>query len=219
MKGETIMKRLSLGKRMLRLVLAGLALIVGPIAVPRPASAQTITVPDPVGDVNFHAPAFQDIVRGEIEKQGKDFVLRMEMAGPIPIKPPLPPPGTSEIWWLWGFNLDPNTVPHGYPFPPGLGLPLPAEFMVYVAWDGTKFTGNAIDRRPLLTGQDAIVTSVPFSIDGAIVQATLASPTDFPASFGWGTRTYDWSSPPGKTGGIHTIDIGGPFFNPFPPPP
>lgn len=212
------MRKLDLGKGLLGLALAGLVVMVGPIAVPQPASAQTpVVVPDPVGDVNFHAPAFQDIVSGEIQKnEDGSFDLRMTMADRIPDKPTLPPPGTSEIWWLWGFNLDPNTVPHGYPFPPGLGLPLPAEFMAYVAWDGHNFTGHAIDRRPLLTGQDAIVTSVPFSIDGAIVQATLASPTDFPTSFGWGTRTYDWSSPPGKTGGIHTIDIGGPFFNPSP---
>jgi hypothetical protein len=213
------MRKLTLGKRLLGLALAGLVMMVGPIAVPQPASAQTSGIDDPIGDVNFHAPAFRDIIRGEIQKEGESFFLRMEMAGPIPERPPLTPPGKSEIWWVWGFNLDPTTFPRGYPFPPGEGLPLPAEFMVYVAWDGTKFTGNAIDRRPLLTGQDAIVTPVPFSIDGAIVQATLASPSDFPASFGWGTRTYDWSSPPGKTGGIHTIDIGGPFFNPFPPSP
>ena len=209
------MKKLDLSK-LLGLTVAVLAMLVGPLAVPASAQTSVVMVYDPVGDANFHAPAFQDIVRGEIQKMGESFVLRMEMAGPIPKNPPLPVPGNAEIWWVWGFNLDPNTVPHGYPFPPGLGLPLPAEFMVYVAWDGAQFTGNAIDRRPLLTGQDAIVTSVPFSIDGAIVEATLTSPTDFPTSFGWGTRTYDWSSPPGKTGGIHTIDIGGPFFTPSP---
>jgi hypothetical protein len=218
MKGETSMRKLDLGKRLLGLALAGLVVMVGPIAVPRPASAQGGGVAyDPAGDVPFHAPAFQDIVGGEIQKVDGSFILSMEMAGPIPEKPTLPPPGTSEIWWVWGFDLNPNTVPHGYPFPPGLGLPLPAEVMVYVAWDGTQFTGNAIDRRPLLTGRDASVTPVrfQFSSDRKTIQAFL-TPTGFPASFMWGPRTFDWSSPPGKTGGIHIIDVSTPSFNPSP---
>jgi len=76
------MKRLILKKKLLGLALAALPMTVVTIAVTRPASAQTSVVLDPVGDVDFRAPAFQDIVRGEIQKKSGSFVLRMEMAGP-----------------------------------------------------------------------------------------------------------------------------------------
>ena len=210
------MRKLDLGKRLLGLALAGLVMMVGPIAGPRPASAQSgVVAYDPAGDVSFHAPAFQDIVGGEIQKVDESFILSMEMAGPIPEKPTLPPPGNSQIWWVWGFDLDPMAYPAGYPFPPG--QPVQAEVMVYVAWDGVKFTGNAIDRRPLLTGGDAIATPVyfQFSSDRKTVQAFL-TPTGFPTSFMWGPRTFDWSSPPGKTRGIQIIDVSTPSFNPSP---
>jgi hypothetical protein len=45
---------------------------------------------------------------------------------------------------------------------------------VYVSWDGVQFAGTAIDRRPLLTGGEAIITPVPISIDGTLVEADLA---------------------------------------------
>jgi len=209
------MKRLILKKKLLGLALAALPITVVTIAVTRPASAQTSGVLDPVGDVDFRAPAFQDIVRGEIQKKSGSFVLRMEMAGPIPDHPPLPPPGTSEIWWTWAFDLDPTTSPKGYPFAPGYAAP--AEFLVYVSWDGTEFRGYAIDRRPLLTGGNAIITHVPFSISGAIVEAVLASVLiDNTASFRWGTRTFDWSSSHLGTQGFNAVDVGGPDFNLFP---
>jgi len=171
---------------------------------------------DPVGDADFNAPAYQDIVRGEIRKQDGRFILLMEMAGSVPENPALPLPGGSEIWWAWPFDLDPATSPKGYPFAPGAALP--AEFLVYVGWNGTEFTGIAIDRRPLVTGGEAIVTPVPFAIDGAIVEAVLVSAMiGNPPSFRWGTRTVDWSSSPG-TSGLKIVDVGGPAFNPWPSP-
>ena len=81
---------------------------------PKPARSS-----DPVGDALFNAPAFQDIVRVEMTKTaGGDLELLMEMAGSVPVNPPLPPPGNSEIWWMWVFDLDPTTFPVGYPLPP-----------------------------------------------------------------------------------------------------
>ncbi len=173
-------------------------------AVAQPVSAQTSTVSDPVGDAKFNAPAFQDIVFGQMTKTaGGDFELLMEMAGPVPVDPPLPPPGVSEIWWMWAFDLDPTAFPQGTPF--GLGgaaVGRRPEFMVYVSWDGTEFAGTAIDRRPLLTGGEAIITPVPFSINGTIVEADLAFTLigDVPPSFRWGFYTRNWSGPVGSNG-------------------
>ena len=195
------MTRLTLVKKVLGLFLAVLA-----GAVAQPVSAQTSTVFDPVGDARYHAPAFQDIVRSQLTMTASgDFELLMEMAGPVPVAPTLPPPAASEMWWLWIFDLDPATSPAGYPVSPGLAQ-FP-EFLVYVSWDGAEFTATAIDRRPLLTGGEAIVNPVPFSINGTTIEAVLASTLigDVPPSFGWHLHTMNWSCAVGSTG-YTTVD-------------
>lgn len=182
--------------------------------VAQPVSTQTSTVSDPVGDTLYNAPAFQDLVFGQMTKTASgDFELLMEMAGPVPVAPLLPAPANHEIWWMWAFDLDPTANPKGYPFAPGSKRR--PEFMVYVSWDGAAFAGTAIDRRPLLTGGEAIVTSVPFSMNGTIVEAVLASTLigDVPPSFQWGPNTRDWSGPIGSNGD-HGIDGAETTFNP-----
>ena len=165
------------------------------------ASSEVTTVPDPVGDTLFNAPAFQDIVSAQMRRgpQG-DFELLMEMAAPIPAAPPLPSPANDRIWWFWGFDLDLAASPKGYPLPSGSAI-VP-EFIVYVSWDGAAFAGTAIDRRPLLSGGEAVITPVPFSIAGTRVEAVLPSALigDVPPVLGWHLRTMDWSGPVGSSG-------------------
>jgi hypothetical protein len=188
------------------------ALLVLTGAVAQSVSTQISTVSDPVGDANFNAPAFQDVVRVQVTKTASgDFELLMEMAGPVPVNPPMPPPGHSEIWWVWNFDLDPTTFPAGYPYFKSTGA---AEFGVAVRWDGAEFTGTAIDRRPLLTGEEAIISPVTFSIDGKIVKADLPYTLigDVPASFGWFAGTGAWSVPVGQAEGHHLVDVA--IFNP-----
>jgi len=171
-----------------------------------PESAQTSTIFDPVGDTKFNAPPFQDIVRVEMTKtSGGDFELLMEMAGPVPVNPRMPPPANHEIWWVWVFDLDPATSPQGYPF--GVVSGKQAEFIVYVSWNGTQFAGTAIDRRPLLTGGEAIITPVPFNINGAIIEANLPFELigDVAPGFVWRARTLDWSGRVGSSG-YHEVD-------------
>ena len=171
-------------------------------AVAQPVSAQTSTVFDAVGDTLFaFNPPFQDFVRGEITKTASgDFELLMELAAPVPHTPPLLQPGVQELWWFWIFDLDPTTGPRGYPWQNAVGRP--PEFIVCVSWDGAEFAGTAIDRRPLLAGGEAIITPVPFSINGTIVEAVLASELigDVPRSFRWGAFTGNWSGPVGSEG-------------------
>jgi hypothetical protein len=177
-------------------------------AVAQPVPDQTTTVSDPVGDANFNAPAFQDVVVAQMTKTaGGDFHLLMEMAGPVPATPPMPPPARTVIWWAWAFDLDPTTSPPGWPNPPPVGLP--GEFVVIVSWDGTEFAGTAVDRRPLLTGGEAIFTPVTFSINGKILEADLpyALIGDVPPSFGWDAFIWDWPGPVGKSGGFVAVDL------------
>ena len=179
-----------------------------------PASSNTVAqVFDPVGDALFNAPAFQDVVFGQLTKTASgDFELLMEMAGPVPVAPTLPPPARTEIWWIWVLDLDLTTTVWGYPAPFPGSLP---EFLVYVSWDGTEFAGTAIDRRPLLSGGEAIITPVPFRINGTIVEADLAYELigAVPASFDWSPRTLDWSGPVGSAG-YNVLDIALSVFSP-----
>ena len=87
--------------------------------------------------------------------------------------------------------------------------------IVYVSWDGTEFAGTAVDRRPLLTGGEAIITPVQFSINGTIVEAVLASTLigAVPPSFLWLLRTIDWSGPVGSAG-FNAVDLANSIFNP-----
>jgi hypothetical protein len=183
-------------------------------ATAKAVSAQISTVIDPAGDALFHAPAFQDFVFGQMTKTaGGDFELLMEMAGPIPVDPPLPSPANSEIWWAWGFDLDPTAFPRGYPSAPG--APATPEFLVYVSWDGTEFAGSAVDRRPLLTGGQAIITPVQFNISGMIVHAVLPAAViaNVPPSFPWYLRTIDYSGPIGSAA-FNAVDSAGSILNP-----
>jgi len=191
-----------------------LATVAVSSVVAQPVSAQTSTVSDAVGDARFNAPAFQDIVMGQITKTASgDFALLMGLAGTVPAAPPMPPPANAAIFWGWSFDLDPASYPAGYPGAPGLALP--AEFLVVVSWDGISFEGIAIDRRPLLTEEEAILTPVPFSINGTIVEAVLASSLigNAPPSFSWGPRTVDWAGPVGS-GGFIPVDFAETVFNP-----
>ena len=205
----------SLRKRFVMFVTLVALVMLGSVLVAQPVSAQTSTVFDPVGDTLFNAPAFQDIVIGQMTKTASgDFELLMGMAGPVPVDPPLPPPGVSEIWWMWTFDLDPTAFPQGTPFPPGVKRR--PEFVVYVSWDGTEFAGTAIDRRPLLTGGEAIITPVPFSINGTMVEAVLDFELigDVPPSFHWGPFTVDWSGPVGSEG-HNFVDSAETVFDPL----
>ena len=194
-----------------------LALAVLASAVAGPVSDQTSTVFDPVGDTwpGFHAPAFQDIVRARMTKTASgDFELLMEMAGPGPVNPTLPPPGHSHITWAWDFDLDPTAFPQGYPSSPGQAVS--PEFIVHVIWDGTEFAGTAVDRRPLLTGGAAIITPVPFSINGTTVEMFLPSTLigDVPASFHWFSITVDWAGPVGSASHYRVDGTAYSLFNP-----
>jgi hypothetical protein len=182
------------------------ALDVGaPSAVAAPSAGSVSALTDPVGDARFNAPAFQDLVGGQITRTASgDFELRLELAGPVPAAPDLPPPGVREIWWWWFLDLDSTAEPQGFPFPPIAQGP---DFLVVVSWDGAAFKGTAIDRRPLFAGGEAITTPVEFSIDGAIVEAVLPSTLvgDFPSSFDWDPRTLNWSGPVGG-GAFNRVD-------------
>ncbi len=171
------------------------------LAQPVSAKALTSVITDPQGDAFFAdshpAPGYQDIVRATIASDGRQFTFGIELAAPIPDTPALPP-GVVLMVWSWGVDTNPATAPAGFPFVPGPEGAAPAEFLVWVIWDGTSFTGIVIDRRPLITGGEAIITSVSFDRSGAVATVSVnAALLGKPSSFTWVARTIDWTGPLG----------------------
>ena len=180
------------------------------------AGAQ-VSATDPTGDARYRAPGFMDIVGAEAARAGQAFIFQMSVAAPIPAAPPPTPPGTNQIQWDWALNTDPTTSPAGSPFPSGAGQGRPAEFIIHVVWDGSSFSGHLTDRRPTLSGGEAVLTPLAFTISGTVVRVDVdASLLDEPSSFLWGPVTFYWSSPPGGTAGGHFVDNLQPFYNPYP---
>ena len=175
---------------------------------------QTSTISDPVGDTFFqNTKPFQDVVFGQMTKTADgDFELFMEVAGLVPAAPPMTPPQNTEIWWGWNFDLDTTSDPKGYPWITTRN----SELLVLVRWNGDEFFATAIDRRPLLTGGEAIVTPLTsFSITGSTLQAFLPFELigEVPSTFGWAPFAIGWFGPVG-TESVQVIDVALTTFNP-----
>lgn len=165
------------------------------------AAGLTSIVTDPVGDVKSKYPAYLDIVQVAITRKDRSFTLTTDLAGSVPTDPAADPVNSSGLDFLnvalFGLDSDPTTSPVGYPFPAKEQSARPFEFFVVVSWNptgsfglGTGFVGFVIDRRPLLTGGEAVVTPVPFTIDGSRVTVTVdARLLGDPATFQWGAAT------------------------------
>jgi len=163
-----------------------------PAAVFDAAASLTSVVTDPAGDAAWNSnsgagsskkvPDYLDIVRSEITQKGSDFIMTIDVAGPIGL--PDVTTGNGLIGWAIGLDTDPTTAPAGYPLSNGTVVPF--EFYVNVTYDGTQFQGMVIDRRPLLKGGEAVVTPHPFSItDSRITMMVPASVVGAPSLFGW----------------------------------
>jgi hypothetical protein len=88
---------------------------------------------------------------------------------------------------------------------------------VTVAWDGGAFSAFLQDRRPLLTGGQAIVTPLNYTISQTVLQVQLqASAIGSPSTFSWGAVTFYWSGPFDSNKGNHFVDALSPFYTPAP---
>jgi hypothetical protein len=183
------------------LVVVAAVLLMASPAWPNPNTSE---LTDPVGDLNIFEPGripepLVDITLASITKRGGIFLLGMTVAQEIPDNPPLDP-SINKITWGWVFETDLSSGPIGYPFPPSdpAGFEFPTEgteFIVWVVWDGAFLEGHVIDRRPLLAGEQAIVTPVPFKIKGAdITMVVDESLLGDPSDFRWAGFTEIWSS-------------------------
>jgi hypothetical protein len=161
------------------------------------AAAQTSVITDPVGDVKNKAPAWLDIVSASIIRNGGRFSFQLELAGPVPADPaldPATPSHTDHLCWGDGLRTD-ASAPVGYPF--GKNTASHEQFYPVFCWNptgsfglGTGFIGFLIDRRPLLTGGQAIIEPVEFSVQETRVTLVVdATALGDPATFAWAAFT------------------------------
>jgi hypothetical protein len=164
--------RMSLYSRFLAIALAMTmtALLAG-----RGTALADCAIDDPIGDVFWShdgrvtavVPAYRDIALAQLTSlEGGVLELSMTVAGAIPAAPELEP-SIQEIQWGFRIDSDPSTAPPGYPSSPAQAEP--PEYVVRLLWNGESFRGELIDRRPLSSGGDAVITSIPFAIDGSTV--------------------------------------------------
>jgi hypothetical protein len=167
-------------------------------------AAQSVEITDPAGDVlRNNAQPWQDIVGGQITREGDTFTFSMEMAAALPAEPEAPSGGGS-YFWDWGIEVDPALAPEGWPFPKSFALP--HEFLVGFLSDGEEYSAFVTDRRPLLVGQEPIITLVPYSVDGATIEVFVdADLLDNLSAFGWrvGSHVVNGRF---ETQGHHRID-------------
>jgi len=178
------------------------------------SAARVSVVTDPVGDALFSAPSYLDLVGARVTKSGQTFSFEMTVAEPIPATPSASPPASAQTGWAWPLDTDSSTFPAGTPVAPGTGAP--AELIVAVVWDSSGFSASLNDRRPLLTGGDAVLTPLPFTISGGQLRVDIrASAIGDPSTFGWRPVTFYWSAPFGSNNGNHFVDSV-PDYVPFP---
>src|SRR3989449_4792368 len=137
------------------------------------AAGQTSAVDDPTGDVKNKYPAYLDIVRAATTRKDRSFIFTLDLAAAVPDDPAADFPSGPDFVnvSLFGLDTDPTGVLLGYPFKEHTANPF--ELFIAVSWNptgswglGTGFVGLLVDRRPLLTGGQAGVMSVPLTIEG-----------------------------------------------------
>lgn len=130
-------------------------------------------VSDVAGDSTSSAP-YLDVIHAKITQQGDGALFfLMVLAGPIPTAP-----SEADLIWPFHIDTDPSSSPGN----------LYVDYVVRVRWFNGAFVGQVLDRTQIGSGGALVVTSVPFSLDGATVKAYVD-----PALLG-NPSTFDWNA-------------------------
>lgn len=179
------------------------------VAQPVSAGALTSVLEDRAGDAFIFPGArpgesFQDIVRAAVSLKDGRLIVTMEMAGVVP-ETPEARPGVTLLQWVWSLDTNLATFPVGFPGAPGYLNPV--EYDIMILWDGTRFLAQIVDRTPLLTGGEAVITPLAFNVKGAELKTNVdATQVGDPSFFEWGAATINWATPLG-TNSFLPVDI------------
>jgi hypothetical protein len=107
------------------------------------------------------------------------------------------PAGWDALLWSFCLDTDPSTTPRGYPFASATAVP--CEFIAAGRSNGGAITGVLIDRRPLVTSNNAITTSIPVTVRGTTIRVTVpASLLGRPRRLRWVMATTELTLPLGN---------------------
>ena len=153
-------------------------------------------------------PAYRDIALAQLTRlEGGVLEFSMTVADAIPAAPELEP-SVQEIQCGFRIDSDPSTAPPGYPSAPAQAEP--PEYVVRLLWNGESFRGELIDRRPLLSGGEAVITSIPFDLDGSTLTLWVDADAIEATAFGLRGSNVDWLSAQQGNSAVSPIDATSP---------
>lgn len=170
-----------------------------PGAISRPVVAtpsDAVAVVDTPGDARTVAgrpgPGHLDVVAAMVERRANgSFAFDLTLASaPLPA-PQAPEAGTSADWAVC-IDLYPFVVSPLYgQLPSGM----PCQLIVQTLWDGTRFSGQLIDRRAVGAGVPASAEPFVPSVEGASIRMFVpAESLGSPGWFLWSVFTEELGS-------------------------
>jgi len=186
-------------KSLARITLVGCLLLAGcvgatsPSASPAAVSADAVAIDDRPGDARTAAgqqgPGHLDVVAATVERAADgSFAFDLTLASALPPAPGAPGAGTPAGWAVC-IDLYPFVVSALYgQLPTGM----PCQLIVQTLWDGTRLSGQLIDRRAVGAGVPASAEPFVPSVEGASIRMSVpAESLDRPSWFLWSVFTEE----------------------------
>ena len=171
---------------------------------PLAVSNGAVAVVDIPGDARTVAgqpgPGHLDIVAAMVERTGDgSFAFDLTLASALPPEPEAPEAGTSAGWAVC-IDLYPFVVSPLYgQLPTGM----PCQLIAQTLWDGTRFSGQLLDRRAVGAGVPADAGPFVPLVDGATIRMSVPGESlGDPSWFLWSAFTAELGStdPPSSIG-------------------
>jgi len=169
----------------------------GPAARPMLAvSNDAVAVLDNPGDARTAAgqpgPGHLDVVAAKVERGANgSFLFDLTLASALPPEPLAPGAGTAAGWAVC-IDLYPFVVSPLYgQLPTGM----PCQLIVQALWDGTRFSGQLIDRRAVGAGVPASAEPFVPLVEGASIRMSVPGESlGAPSWFLWSVFTEELGS-------------------------
>jgi hypothetical protein len=170
-----------------------------PGAASRPmlaVSTDAVAVVDTLGDARTVAgqpgPGHLDVVAAKVERGANgSFAFDLTLASALPPAPQATETGTSADWAVC-IDLYPFVVSPLYgQLPTGM----PCQLIVRTLWDGTRLSGQVLDRRAVGAGVPASAEPFVPLVEGASIRMSVpAESLGNPSWFLWSTFTEELGS-------------------------
>jgi hypothetical protein len=159
-------------------------------------ASDAVAVVDTPGDATTVAgqpgPGHLDVVAAKVERGANgSFAFDLTLASPLQPAPGAPGAGTAAGWAVC-IDLYPFVVSALYgQLPTGM----PCQLIVHTLWDGTRLSGQLIDRRAVGAGVPASAEPFVPSVEGASIRMSVPGESlGGPSWFLWSVFTEELGS-------------------------